>query len=181
MDRFAFDDLYVRRLKEHDPATEDHFANYCHGVLQAKLWRRLPPEDIEDCIQDVLLCALSKLDELREGCKLGAFVMGICNNMLKEQYRKGSRTEPLDERHLQILSKLDIEVELLRKEAIATVRQVLSEMRDSREVKILRAVFLYDEDRAEVAGRFNLSPENFRVVLHRAIQKFKAALRRKIN
>jgi RNA polymerase sigma-70 factor, ECF subfamily len=180
MDRFAFDDLYVRRLKEHDPEVEAHFDQYFRGVLLAKLYTRLPAQDIEDAIQDVLWRALTRLDELRESCKLGAFVLGICKYVLLERYgKKESRTEPLEERHLRIRGQLDIEEEFLRKEAIETVRQILSEMRDSREVKILRAVFLDDQDRAEVAGKFHLSAENFRVVLHRAIQKFKAALRRK--
>ena len=179
MDRFAFDDLYVRRLKEHDPEVEAHFDKYFRGVLLAKLYTRLPAQDIEDAIQDVLWRALTRLDELRESCKLGAFVLGICKYVLLERYHPKERTEPLEDRHLRIRGKLDIEVEFLRKEAIETVRQILSEMRDSREVKILRAVFLDDRDRAEVAREFNLSAENFRVVLHRAIQKFKAALRRK--
>ena len=138
-----------------------------------------PAQDVEDAIQDVLWRALDRLDELRESSKLGAFVLGICKNILLEKYHKVSRTEPLDEWNLLIVDKADSEAELLRKEAAAAVRQVLSEMRKPREVEILRAIFLDDEDREAVCRRYDVSARNLRVLLHRAKLKFKAAFRRK--
>jgi len=179
MDRFTFDDLYVRRLMEHDRDTGDHFVEYFSPRLLAKLRGRLPPQDIEDVRQDVLLLTLKKLGDLRESCKLPAFVLGICDNLLKEQYRKGSRTEPLDDWHLLIVGNWDIERDFLRKEADAAIRQILSGMRKPREVEILRAIFLEDEDREEVCRRYNVSAKNLRVLLHRAKKKFEAAFRRK--
>jgi RNA polymerase sigma-70 factor (ECF subfamily) len=179
MDRFAFDDLYVRRLKEHDRETGDHFVEYFSPLLLAKLRGRLPAQDIEDVRQDVLLRALAKLDDLRESCKLPAFVLGICDNLLLERYRKGSRTEPLDEWHLLIVGDWDIEEDFLRKEAAAAVRQVLSAMRKPREVEILRAIYLDDEDREEVCRRYDVSAQHLRLLLHRARKKFQAAFRRK--
>lgn len=179
MDRFTFDDLYVRRLKEHDRETGDHFVEYFSPLLLAKLRGRLPAQDVEDVRQDVLLRALNKLGDLRESCKLPAFVLGICDNILREQYHKVSRTEPLDEWHLLIVGKWDIERDFLRNEAAAAVRQVLSEMRKPREAEILRAIYLNDEDREEVCRRYNVSAKNLRVLLHRAKKKFEAAFRRK--
>lgn len=179
MDRFAFDDLYVRRLKEHDPVIERHFVDYFSPLLLPRLHRQLPAQDVDDARQDVFLRALAKLGDLRESCKLGAFVWGICGMVVLERHGKVSRTDPLDDRILQLIDDWDTEQELLRKEEAETVRQVLDDMGDSRDGQILREIFLHDEDRDEVAGRFHLSPENFRVVLHRALQKFKAALLRK--
>lgn len=179
MDRFTFDDLYVRRLKEHDRDTGDHFVEYFSPLLLAKLRGRLPAQDVDDVRQDVLLLALKKLGDLRESCKLPAFVLGICDNILREQYRKVSRTEPLDEWHELIVGNWNIEKDFLRKEAAAAVRQILSEMRKPREVEILRAIYLDDEDREEVCRRYNVSAKNLRVLLHRAKKKFEAAFRRK--
>jgi|SRR5215212_5174156 len=178
MDRFTFDDLYVRRLKEHDRDTEDHFAKYFRGVLLAALHGRLPPQDIDDFIQDVLVKVLSKVGDLREGEKLGAFVLGFCRNGLREWYRRKSPTEQLNERHLPIPDKVNLEEELLRKEAVAAVYQMLSEMRGSREAKILGAT-LAGVDRDEVCLRFDVSPEYLRVILHRATKKFMVLFRRK--
>jgi hypothetical protein len=47
------------------------------------------------------------------------------------------------------------------------------------EAEILRAIFLDDEDREKVCRRYNVTPENLRVLLHRAKKKFEAAFRRK--
>jgi RNA polymerase sigma factor (sigma-70 family) len=179
MDRFTFDDLYVRRLKEHDPEIEDHFGKYFRGVLLAKLHTRLRAQEVDDAIQDVLSRALTRLDELRESCKLGAFVLGICNYVLLERYDdKNSRTESLDEKHYEIKGPSDIEAELIKKEAAAFVRQVLSDLGNSRKAQILRASFL-EEDPDSICRRFNITAKNLRVVLHRARKKFAAAYRRK--
>lgn len=179
MDRYAFDDLYVRRLKEHDPEIEDHFGKYFRGVLLAKLRMSLPAQDIDDAIQDVLARVLVRLDELREGCKLGAFVLGFCKYVVLERYHpKESRTESLDEQHAGIEGSSDIEAELIREETAAFVRQVLSGMGESRKAQILRAIFL-EEDRDSICRRFEISAKNLRVVLHRARKKFAAAYRRK--
>jgi len=179
MDRFAFDDLYVRRLKEHDRVTGEHFVAYFSPLLEAKLRGRLPAQDVEDARQDVLLRTLAKLDDLRESCKLPSFVLGICDNILLERYRKVSRTEPWDDDWiLLIIAEQNVEEEFLRKEAVIAVRQILSEMRETREVKILLAT-LDDEDRDVICRRFNLSAKNFRVVLHRARKKFATLFRRK--
>jgi hypothetical protein len=53
MDFFVFDDLYVRRLKEHDPETEAHFDRYFRTLLFGKLWKRLPDRHaIDDVTQE---------------------------------------------------------------------------------------------------------------------------------
>jgi RNA polymerase sigma factor (sigma-70 family) len=178
MDRFTFDDLYVRRLKDHDRETGEHFVEYFSPRLMAKLHGRLPAQDVEDVRQDVLLRALAKLDDLRESCKLPSFVLGICDNILLERYRKVSRTEPLDDWILVLIGDWNVEDEFFKKEAAAAVRQTLSEMRGTREVEILRAL-LEDQNRDEICRRFNIGTENLRVVLHRARKRFAALFRRK--
>jgi RNA polymerase sigma factor (sigma-70 family) len=179
MDRFTFDDLYVRRLKEHDREIEDHFSEYFRGILLAKLRMKFSPQDVDDVIQDVQMRVLERLDELREGSKLGAFVLGVCKYVVLELYDpKNSRTESLGEKHDEIKGPSDIEAELIKKETAAFVRHVLSDMGNSRKAQILRAVFL-EEDRDSICRRFKITPENLRVVLHRARKKFAAAYRRK--
>lgn len=180
MDLFAFDDLYVRRLKEHDRETEAHFSDYFRKLLYVKLRKRLSPEDIDDVTQDVFLRVLSRLDELRDSHKLGAFVLGFCNRVVLERYRNESRTEPLDEKHHTIAGRSDTEAEFMSEEAAAGVRLVLRGMR-KRDAAILREIFLDDEDREEICRRYGVTPEYLRVRLHRASRKFKAAYRPKIK
>ena len=180
MDLFAFDDLYVRRLKEHDRETEAHFYQYIRPLLFGKVKNSVPAQHIDDVTQDVFLRVLTRLDELRDPHKLGAFVLGFCNRVVLERYRYGSRTEPLDEKHQTIAARSDTEAEFMSEEAAAGVRHVLSRMR-KRDAAVLRAIFLDDVDREEICRRFGVTPEYLRVRLHRASRKFKAAYRPKIK
>ncbi|HEX6098450.1 MAG TPA: sigma-70 family RNA polymerase sigma factor [Thermoanaerobaculia bacterium] len=178
MDLFAFDDLYVRRLKEHDPGTEAHFNRYFRAILFAKLHKRTPPQDIDDIIQDVFTRVLARLDDVRDGRKFGAFVLGFCNMILLERYRKESRTEPLTEAHEDIAARSDVEEEFFTEEAAAGVRHVLGQVRE-REGAILRAIFLDEEDRDAICRRFGVSADYLRVCLHRAKEEFRAAYRKR--
>lgn len=177
MDLFAFDDLYVRRLKEHDPVTEAHFEQYFRPILFAKLSKSVPAQDIDDVIQEVFVRVLSRLDDVRDGHKFGAFVLGFCNNIVLERYRKNSRTEPLTEAHERIVGKSNAEDAFFSEEAAAAVRFVLSDV-GGRDESILRAVFLAEDKREEICRRFGVSAEYLGVVLHRAKEKFRVAYRR---
>lgn len=179
MDNFTFDDLYVRRLKEHDRETVEHFVRHFSKRIEikARTWRLPPGQQVEDVRQEVFLRTLASLDKLRDSSKLPSFVLGICNNVLLEGSRV-PRPEPLDDWILVILDNWDTEVELLRKEDAEAVRQTLSDMGDSRDTDILRAIFLQDLDRDEVCQRSGIKPENLAVILHRAKEKFRAAFRK---
>lgn len=178
MDLFAFDDLYVRRLKEHDRETEAHFNQYFRPILFAKLSTSIPAQDIDDVVQEVFTRVLTRLDEVRDGHRFGAFVLGFCNNIIREGYRRSSRTEPLTEEHQQIAAKSNAEAEFFSQEAAAAVREVLGEMRE-RDADILRALFLAEEEREEICQRLGVSAEYLGVVLHRAKQRFLALFRKK--
>lgn len=180
MDLFAFDDLYVRRLKEHDRETEAHFHRYFRPILFAKLSKSVPAQDIDDVIQEVFVRVLPRLDDVRDGHKFGAFVLGFCNNIVLERYRKTSRTDPLTEVHEQIVDKSNAEEELFSQEAAAAVRIVLSDMR-KRDADILRALFLAEEKREDICRRFDVSAEYLGVVLYRAKERFRAAFQKKKN
>jgi RNA polymerase sigma factor (sigma-70 family) len=185
MDRFEFDDLYVRRLKEHDRDTEAHFDQYFRRRLFAKVHgHRIPIHEMDDVIQDVFVRVFSGLDKLRESSKLPAFVLGVCNNVVQERLREEERrrrTEPLDEVHEATIvdDELNPETKLLIAENAAIVHQILKDMRDPRDADILRAMLLDEEDGDEVCRRFDITPEYRRVLLHRAIQKFRAAYLRR--
>src|SRR5437764_6868911 len=133
MDLFAFDDDYVRRLRDRDARTEEHFHRYFRDLLRIKLRSRLrSADDVEDVCQEVFLRVLRTLrgaeNPLRDGRKLGAFVVGVCNNTLLERYRIDVRTEPLDERRHDVPSTEDIESDFVTAENKSRVRRVLDDI-----------------------------------------------------
>lgn len=175
MDLFAFDDDYVRRLKEHDRETEAHFDNYFRSLLFVKLRRRLSsPQAIDDVTQEVFTRVLARLGELRDSRKLGAFVLAVCNHVLLEWYRSESRAEPLDDAHQAIPGRSNVEAELLSKETTERVRRVLSRMPE-RDAAILRTIFLEEEEKEEVCRRYDVDRQYLRVLLHRAKERFRSA------
>jgi RNA polymerase sigma-70 factor (ECF subfamily) len=179
MELFAFDDDYVRRLREGDRETEAHFHSYFHDLLAMKLRRRLPsPQAVDDVRQEVFTRVLAKVGELRDGRKLGAFVNSICNHVLMETYREGRRSERLGEEANEEAAPDDIEGTYLSEETAARVRRVLSRLPE-RDQKILRAIFLDDGDKEEVCARFGVDRSYLRVLLHRAKEKFRLEFARK--
>jgi len=179
MELFTFDDDYVRRLREGDRETEEHFYSYFRDLLHAKLRRKLRSTDaIEDVRQEVFRRTLERLDQLKDGRKLGPFVNTTCNHVLQEYYRQESRAVSLeDQPDVADTSDLDTAYDTVRNSA--RVRKVLSTL-DKRDSDILRAVFLEEGDKEQICKRYGVDRDYLRVLLHRAKAIFRTAyLRRK--
>ncbi len=86
-----------------DAETERHFTRYFGELLVLKLRSRLrSPAQVEDARQETFVRVLSTLKEkggLASAESLGAFVNGVCNNVLFEMYRANARTTPLEEEY----------------------------------------------------------------------------------
>jgi len=179
MDFFTFDDDYLRRLREGDRWTVEHFYSYFQELLLIKLRGRLPSKEaIDDVRQEVFARFFRALESPgggpREGSKLGPYVNTTCNNILFEQYRQGKRTEPLVDGHLNIPTSEDVEADLINSQEGARVRRILSEL-PKKDADILRAIFLEDQAKDEVCRKFGVDRAYLRVLLHRAKEKFRGA------
>jgi RNA polymerase sigma-70 factor (ECF subfamily) len=179
MDFFTFDDEYVRRLREGDRWTEEHFLSYFQQLLLIKLRRRLHSLDaIDDVRQEVFVRVFRTLRQpgagIKDGRKLGAFVNTVCNNVLLELYRKGNRTEPLLDDSLEVTTSEDIENALLSAEERDLVRRVIDDL-PKRDADILRALFLHERETDDVCREFGIDRGYLRVLLHRAKDKFRKA------
>jgi RNA polymerase sigma-70 factor, ECF subfamily len=177
MELFAFDDDYVRRLRARDRETEEHFHGYFRDLLLIKLRKRLATaEAIEDVRQTVFARVFEKLDELRDGRKLGAFVNQFCENVLKEHYRSEARAARVDAPPPP--EQPDKESELLLEERRKRAHRILARM-DKREADILRALFIEELSKDEVCARFDVNRDYLRVILFRARKDFQNEFRRK--
>jgi RNA polymerase sigma-70 factor (ECF subfamily) len=177
---FAFDEAYVGRLREGDPSTESHFVAYFSQLIQIKLRARyLSPEVIEDLKQETFIRVIRSLRSeggIRQGNRLGPFVNSVCNHVLLEHYRSGSKNVPLESDHLEMPDKvLNLEALAISKETQRMVRSVLSQL-PQRDQAILRSVFLEEMDKDDVCRRFGVGRDYLRVLLYRAKEKFRAAM-----
>jgi RNA polymerase sigma-70 factor (ECF subfamily) len=179
MDFFDFDDAYVRRLRDGDRETVDHFYGYFRELLYRVAYRTLHSrEQTDDAVQTVFLRAWSRLGDLREGSKLGAFMRGFCNYVVLEFNRGGKPTDPIDDNLIYIGPDQYEQFRIAQLRVV--VREILAELeKDSPgDAKVLRAVFLDDVDKDELCRRLNVTRKNLRVILHRAKKKFRAAMKR---
>jgi RNA polymerase sigma factor (sigma-70 family) len=180
MDFFEFDDAYVRRLRDGDRETVDHFYGYFRELLYRAALRKLRSHnEAEDAVQDTFARAWSGLNGLREANKLGSFMLGICNRVVLERIRGSKRTEPLGDRALFSIAPDPYE-EFRRKQLQVLVRDMVAEFeRESpKDAKLLRKLFFDEIEKDELCRKHNITRANLRVLLHRAIKKFRALMKR---
>lgn len=173
MDRFAFDDDYVRRLREHDAQTEQHFYDVFQPWLFSHLRKRVRSRaDVEDLRQDTLKRVLQKLydGDLRAGGALFGFVSRVSDIVLLEYYRQNPRVEPMGDRPDPV-DEYDVIVDLITRERQLRVQRVLAELPPG-DAKLLRDVFILAVPREEIARKRGVTPEYLRVLLHRALRRF---------
>jgi RNA polymerase sigma-70 factor, ECF subfamily len=180
LDLFAFDKLYVDRLRDGEPSTEQHFVSYFGQLLGIMLRARyLSPERVDDVRQETfrrVIATLRKDGGIRQPERFGAFVNSICKNVLRESARDWNRTQALQSDHLELPDKIvDLERGLISEETTKKVREILADMKP-RDRDLLRAIFLEEKDKDEVCREFGLDRDYLRVLLHRAKERFRAIL-----
>ncbi len=175
--RYEFDRHYLERLAAEDAETERHFTQYFDALLSLKLRARLrSPSLIEDAKQETfvrVLRALRQKGGLDKAESLGAFVNGVCNNVLFEIYRAEGRQASLDEGHdAPDEDRASAEAALMAGEERERVRDALSALPE-KEKDLLRWLFFEDRDKDEVCRTLNVDRNYLRVLLHRAKNHFR--------
>jgi RNA polymerase sigma-70 factor (ECF subfamily) len=177
MDLFAFDDDYVRRLRDGDPDTVEHYVRYFKVPLTVKLRRRrLQNSDIEDIIQITHVRVFQQLQSeegIRDGHGFGAWVHTACTHVAQEFERKRHETVELD---AELQSKDEGALrEFITKETRLRVRRVLQSLarKDKRDAEILRDLYLKELEKDEICRQYGVDRNYLRVLLYRALKKFR--------
>ncbi len=129
--------------------------------------------DIDDIVQEALMrfMVAAREEKIQNTAALGAFMNGICRNVVSEYRRRNLRDEPMPEVVPEPPGKSIPEAELFElRQAIAQGMQQLSE----RDRRVLRAFYLEEKSKDEILKQTGMTDENFRVVLCRAKERFRA-------
>lgn len=129
--------------------------------------------DVDDIVQETIARFLvaTREEKIQNTAALGAFLNGICRNVISEYRRRNMRDEPMPEVVPEPPAKGIAPTDLLDlRQAIAQVLEQLSE----RDRRILRAFYLEEKSKEEILRDTGLAEENFRVVLFRAKERFRA-------
>ena len=129
--------------------------------------------DIDDIVQEALMRFMLAVREekIQNPAALGAFINGICRNVVSEYRRRNMRDEPMPEVVPEPPRKSIAEAELLElRQAIAKGMEQLSD----RDRRVLHAFYLEEKSKEEILKQTGMTDENFRVVLCRAKERFRA-------
>jgi RNA polymerase sigma-70 factor (ECF subfamily) len=174
--RHEFDQQYIERLIAEDPETEQHFTRYFGDLLTLKLRARLRSRTlVEDVRQETfarVLTTLKKKGGLSNPGTLGAFVNGVCNNVLFEAYRADARAIALEDGHDEEDGGLSAESSIIASEEQARVRRAIEGL-PAKDKELLRALFFEGRDKDEICRELNVDRNYLRVLLHRAKTRFR--------
>ena len=175
--RYEFDREYVARLIAEEPETEQHFTRYFGDLLTLKLRAKLrSAAQVEDAKQETfvrVLATVKRKGGIESPEALGAFVNSVCNNVLFETYRSGSRVTLLEEGHDEPDGRQEsAELTLMAAEQRSRVREVLAEL-PPKDQELLRLLFFEERDKDEVCRALDVDRNYLRVLLHRAKTHFK--------
>lgn len=130
--------------------------------------------DVEDLVQETLTRFQRALNAntLRKPECVGAFVSGICNNVILE-YRRGQfREVPYDiELHPEPVEAPKANNFELR-EAIEAALDQLNE----RDKKVLTAFYFHEQDKADICQALGLTDAQFRIIIFRAKDRLRRLL-----
>jgi RNA polymerase sigma-70 factor (ECF subfamily) len=175
----SFDGSYLERLRSGDVQTQQHFVSYFSELIRLKLRRRLSsPSAIGDVRQETFTrvwVALRNERGIRQPESLGAFVNSVCNNVLREHYRRASKEVPsADEAEANVPDPATGPVDVIANGQMRQkVRQILDQLSE-RDCLLLEQVFLEERNKNQVCRDLGVSREYLRVLLHRAKKSFRA-------
>ena len=175
----SFDGSYLERLRSGDVQTQQHFVSYFSELIRLKLRRRLSsPSAIEDVRQETFTrvwVALRNERGIHQPESLGAFVNSVCNNVLREHYRRTSKDVPSgDEAEANVPDPAIGAVDVIANGQMRQkVRQILDQLSE-RDCLLLEQVFLEERNKNQVCQDLGVSREYLRVLLHRAKKSFRA-------
>ena len=176
LERHNFDVEYIRRLVSGDAETEQHFTRYFGELLVLKLRSRLrSPAQMEDARQETFVRVLSTLKQkggLASAESLGAFVNGVCNNVLFEMYRANTRTTALDEEYDEASTSPSVDLSLASAEEREEVRAALKSLPE-REQLLLKWLFFDERDKNDICRELQIDRGYLRVLVHRAKAHFR--------
>jgi RNA polymerase sigma-70 factor (ECF subfamily) len=176
----SFDAGYLERLAAGDSDVEAHFNEYFGELIFIKLRsRQYSRSTIEDIRQETFLRVFQALR--REGIhqpeRIGAFVSSVCNHVVMEFSRAGSRITYTDEPPDSPDNGVNSERDLIDRERRAQVRTLLTKM-SSKNQRLLTAVFLEERPLDEVCNEFRIDRNYLRVLLFRARTQLKQAVKK---
>ena len=178
-----FDDDYLARLRNGDPATAGHFNNYFRRLLGIMLCGAFSHQQTQDLINEIMFAVITNImrGEPREAGNLVHYVRKVCINSKNRTIHilmNSPKQADVDLDHLSVPSESRAD-RLARKENARTIAAVLSELVE-RDRNVLMDLCSKQLTREEVCAKYPpLTRDQLRLILFRARQRFQKMRRNK--
>jgi RNA polymerase sigma factor (sigma-70 family) len=128
--------------------------------------------DLEDLVQEALTrFLLARRDQKVYRDAEAAFLNSVCRNVIFEHWRRMSRdNETKITGHEPADARISVADRFLIRDAITRSMALLSD----RDQKILQAFYVEEQSKESICSAFGLKDDQFRVVLCRAKERFRA-------
>ncbi len=168
---FEFNATYVHSLRQGDPATEEHFVSHFSPMLLRKLRKQLRSTELaHDLRQETFLRVLTFLrsdQSIRDPERFEYFVLGVCNNVLHETYRRQKNVVSLDPEFEIVSNAPGPDSCAMAAETADHLQRMLSGLSPSVR-GIVRAALLEGQDRDEICVKFGVNRNHLRLLICRA-------------
>jgi RNA polymerase sigma-70 factor (ECF subfamily) len=130
--------------------------------------------DVEDIVQETLtrFIRAGQRQQIRNTEEFGAFLNGVCRNVILE-YRRKVRREPASTDEGEIPER-GVRPDAVIFELREAIESGLAELSD-RDRSILRELYLVGKDKDDICREWKMTDAQFRVVLFRAKERFRRA------
>jgi len=128
--------------------------------------------DVDDLVQETLSRFLraAQREQIRNTEEFGAFINGVCRNVILEHRRRVKREPTLEDDTKVPERGIRPDAEIM--EMRDAIDSGLAELAD-RDRSILKALYLEGKEKDEICLEWKMSDAQFRVVLFRAKERFR--------
>jgi RNA polymerase sigma-70 factor (ECF subfamily) len=154
------------------PDLEEVFARYADSVYRFLYSRLGNRQDAEDLTSDVFLKASRQLDTERAQASVAAWLFTVARTVLADHWRRYYRAVPsVSMGDADSTEVPDTVTSSERSEQLARRVAELLERLPERYRRVLELRFLYGYSIRETAQQMGITPENVKVIQHRALAK----------
>lgn len=169
--------VLVERILSGDRSAEAELVErYSRGVSLILARGTRQASTREDLLQDTFQLTIEKIrrGELRDPERLSGFICNVARNLAADYYRRTSRHESA-ERRFQIDSAgpPDALHQVLAAEKAAIVRQILNDLRPTRDRDLLYRFYIAEQDKEQICKELGLTSLHFNRVLFRARERYR--------
>lgn len=154
-DRVAYGELYRR------------YAPMVHGLLLA----RIPPDHVDDLLQEVFLKAMMQITHLREEDHFGGWIAAIARNRATDHYRYTREIQFTENFAIGIATPETSSAQAEARIVLATIQSLPDAYRETLALRLVEGM-----TGPEIATRTGLSHESVRVNLHRGMKLLRERL-----